>query len=81
MHALVGPIASGIISAFVAAIGVYAGITNRLTRLETLIDNLREETAKHNQVIERTFKLEADTKTLWKRNDELTSRIERLEQK
>ena len=81
MQALVGPIASGVISAFVAAIGVYVAITNRLTRLETLIDSLREETAKHNQVIERTFKLEADSKTSWKRYDELTSRVERLEQR
>jgi len=81
MQALVGPIASGVISAFVAAVGVYVAITNRLTRLETLIDSLREETAKHNQVIERTFKLEADSKTSWKRYDELSSRVERLEQR
>lgn len=80
MQALVGPIASGVVSALLAAVGVYVAITNRLTRLETLIDNLREETQKHNQVIERTFTLEADNRSLWKRYDELTARVERLEQ-
>ena len=79
MEVFVAPIASGIVSAIVAAFGVYVAITNRLTRLETLIDQLREETAKHNEVIERTYKLEADNATIWKRHDELTGRVERLE--
>lgn len=81
MQALIGPIVSGVISALIAAVGVYVAIVTRLTRLETMIDNLREETAKHNQVIERTYKLEADSATSWKRYDELTARIERLESK
>lgn len=81
MQALIGPIASGIIGAIISAFGVYVAITNRLTKLETMIDQLREETAKHNQVIERTYRLEADSATAWKRYDELTSRVERLESK
>lgn len=81
MQALIAPIASGVVSALLAAVGVYVAITNRLTRLETLIDNLREETAKHNAVVERTYKLEADSATSWKRYDELTARVERLESK
>jgi hypothetical protein len=81
MQALIAPIASGVVSALLAAVGVYVAITNRLTRLETLIDSLREETAKHNAVVERTFKLEADSATSWKRYDELTARVERLESK
>lgn len=79
MQALIAPIASGVVSALLAAVGVYVAITNRLTRLETLIDNLREETKKHNEVVERTYKLEADSATSWKRYDELTARVERLE--
>ena len=81
MQALIGPIASGVISALIATIGVYVAMTNRLTRLETLIDQLRAETAKHNEVIERTYRLEADMTTSWKRYDELTGRVERLEQR
>lgn len=81
MQSLIGPIASGIISALIATIGVYVAMTNRLTRLETLIDQLRAETEKHNQILERTYRLEADMATSWKRYDELTGRIERLESK
>lgn len=79
MEVFIAPIASGIVSAIVAAFGVYVAITNRLTKLETLIDQLRDEVEKHNQMVERTYKLEADSETSWKRYDELTARVERLE--
>lgn len=80
MQALIGPIASGIIGAIISAFGVYVAITNRLTRTETLIEQLSERVDKHNDIIERTYKLEADSATSWKRYDELTARVERLEQ-
>lgn len=73
MQALIGPIASGAISALVAAFGVYVAITNRLTRIETMIEQLREDVEKHNRMVERTYKLEADSALL-------TERVERLEQ-
>ena len=79
MQSLVGPVASGIIGAIISAFGVYVAITNRLTRLETLIGQLREDVEKHNSIVERTYKLEADSKTSWKRYDELTGRVERVE--
>ncbi len=79
MQSLIGPIASGIIGAIISAFGVYVAITNRLTRTETLIEQLSERVDKHNDIIERTYKLEADSATSWKRYDELTARIERLE--
>lgn len=79
MEVFLAPIASGIVGAFISAFGVYVAITNRLTRLETLIDQLRDEVEKHNAVVERTYKLEADSATIWKRHDELTGRVERLE--
>lgn len=80
MQSLIGPIASGIIGAIISAFGVYVAITNRLTRTETLIEQLSERVDKHNEIIERTYKLEADSATSWKRYDELTARVERLEQ-
>lgn len=79
MEVFVAPIASGIVSALIAAVGVYVAIVTRLTRLETLVAQLRDETKKHNEVVERTYKLEADSATSWKRYDELTARVERLE--
>lgn len=64
---LVGPVLTAVITAG----GVYAAITNRLTRLETLIEQLKAETEKHNQVVERTFKLESDVNNLYHRYDDL----------
>lgn len=59
MEVFLAPIASGIVGAIVSAFGVYVAITNRLTRLETMIDQLRMDVEKHNSMIERTYKLEA----------------------
>ena len=59
MQALIAPIASGIVGAIISAFGVYVAITNRLTRIETLIDQLRQDVEKHNTIVERTYKLEA----------------------
>ena len=64
---LIGPVLTAVITAG----GVYAAITNRLTRLETLIEQLKAETEKHNQVMERTFKLESDVNNLYHRYDDL----------
>ena len=60
MEAFIAPIASGIVGAIISAFGVYVAITNRLTKLETLIDQLRDEVERHNAIVERTYKLEAD---------------------
>lgn len=79
MESLIGPIASGIVSAIVAAFGCYVAMTNRLTRLETMIESLTKETEKHNQVIERTYKMESDLATSFKRLDEIRARVDRLE--
>jgi len=74
MQALIGPIASGIISAFIATVGVYVAMMTRLTRLETLMEQLKDEVEKHNQMVERTYKLESDSAAL-------TARVERLEER
>lgn len=79
MEYLIAPMASGIISAIVAAFGVYVAITNRLTRLETLIEELRKDVEKHNDVVGRTFKMESDLRTAFKHLDDQRERISRLE--
>lgn len=79
MTTLIVPIVSALVSAASAAGGVYVAITNRLSVLETKMDALSDKVEKHNSVIERTYKLETDAVTAWKRHDELADRVERLE--
>ena len=76
---LVIPIASAVMSSVLAACGTYVAISNRLSVLETKMDGLSTKVEKHNSVIERTYKLETDAATAWKRHDELAERVERLE--
>lgn len=76
---LVIPIASAVLSAVFAACGTYVAISNRLSVLETKMDGLSTKVEKHNSAIERTYKLETDAATAWKRHDELAKRVERLE--
>lgn len=55
----------GTIVSIVIAVGAtYAAISSRLTKLETLIAELRRDVEKHNGVIERTYGLEADMKAM-----------------
>lgn len=79
MTTLIVPIVSALVSAASAAGGVYVAITNRLSVLETKMDALSDKVEKHNSVIERTYKLETNAATAWKRHDELADRVERLE--
>ena len=55
---LIAPICSGLVGAVFSAVGVYVAITNRLTKTETLISELSARVEKHNNVIERTYRLE-----------------------
>lgn len=77
--ALIVPIASALLSAMCAAVGVYVAVIKRLSVLETKMDVLSANVDKHNSVIERTYRLETDAVTAWKRHDELADRVERLE--
>lgn len=79
MTTLIVPIVSALVPAASVAGGVYVAITNRLSVLETKMDALSDKVEKHNSVIERTYKLETNAATAWKRHDELADRVERLE--
>ena len=59
MSIFITPIVGGFVGAVFSAVGVYVAITNRLTKTETLIEELSARVEKHNQIIERTYKLEA----------------------
>ena len=43
------------------------------------MDGLSTKVEKHNSVVERTYRLETDAATAWKRHDELAELVERLE--
>lgn len=63
----VGPIASAIM----AFAGSYLAFTNRLTRLETMIEVLSKRVEEHNHVKDRTTRLEAEVDNLYHRYDDL----------
>lgn len=67
------PYIGAIVTAIIAVGGVYAAISSRLARTEAMIENLHKEVEKHNKVVERTFKLEADVDNLYHRYDEIRS--------
>lgn len=51
----------------------------KLAGLSEKTDGLAGKVEKHNSVVERTFKLENDAATAWRRHDELAQRVDRLE--
>ena len=76
--------------AIVGAVGIIAAILSRrnerdtetidrLVRLETKVDMLCEDVQKHNNLVERTYKVESDLNTAFKHIDQQRGRIERLE--
>lgn len=73
------PFVGPVLTALITLVGVYATMSRQLAVLETEIKNLREQVEKHNRVVERTFKMESDLNTAFKRIDEHRERIERLE--
>lgn len=70
-----------VIGAAPALIVAIIGIVSNTKLVGYKIDVLEKKVEKHNQVIERTYKLESDMATSWKRYDDMADRIERLEQR
>lgn len=77
---------SPIVSALIAVFGAYAATKkaseerernyeDSIARLEVKLDMLSNTVEKHNSIIERTYKLESDVKTAFKRIDELRDDI------
>lgn len=56
LSVFIGPV----ISAICAFVGSYFAFSTRLTRVETKMDALSEEVRKHNGVVERMYKAEAE---------------------
>jgi len=53
-----------IVTVIIAFGATYAAFAARLTKLETLIEDLRRDVEKHNSVIERTYALEGEVKAI-----------------
>ena len=68
----------GIIPALLVAV-ISIVSNNQIVKVK--IEELEKKVDKHNQVIERTYKLESDVKTVFTKIDEERTRIERLENK
>lgn len=67
----ISPYIGTIATVIIAFGGLYAAISSRLTRTETMIESLGKTVDKHNEVIERTYKLETEVDNLYHRYDEL----------
>lgn len=61
-------------TALVAIVSVV--MQNRLSNFK--IDELKAQVEKHNQVVERTYKLESDMSTVWKRYDDMKADIQEV---
>lgn len=66
----------GIIPTIVVA--VFSIVSNNAI-VKVKIEELEKKVDKHNQIVERTYKLESDVKTAFTKIDEERGRIERLE--
>ena len=69
------PYVGTIVTVIIAVGSVYAAIASRLTRLETKIETLTQTTEKHNNVIERTYKLETEVSNIYHRIDEMKENL------
>ena len=68
-------------TALLTGLGVYVGMSNQVVAIRTELANLTKQVEKHNSTVERTYKLESDTSTMWRRLDELRGELERVESK
>ena len=65
LTSFIAPVLSGLITALISGFSVYVTLEKKIAVIETKIDNLRDEVNKHNSVVERTFRLEEQVKTLF----------------
>ena len=86
------PFISSIVTIVIAIVGGYVAMKNannanftelkvQIASLSTQLTDLKADVEKHNQVVERTYRVETDLHTAFKRIDELKERDEKLEQK
>lgn len=79
LASFIPPLISACFTAFVTGVTVYVSLSNRLSVTETKIDVLNKRVEKHNQVLERTYILERDCKTVFNTIGEMKEDIHSLE--
>ena len=86
------PYIGSIVTVIVAIVGGYVAMKNannekfnalsvQIAALSQQVADLKEDVEKHNGAVERTYKLELDMHTAFKRIDELKTKDEKLEAK
>lgn len=70
-----------VLTALLTGASIYVGISEQIAIIKTEIKNLTQQVEKHNSVVERTFKIESDNATMWRRLDELRDEVEKLREK
>lgn len=81
MTSLLPTILSAVITAVVSAVSVYVSLNSRIAVIETKIDTLSKRVEKHNNMVERTYILERDVKTLFNQLEDIKQDIHNLEQR
>ena len=83
-----GPIVTIVIAVVTAYVATNAANNRKFEEIKVqnaeqtaMLKALKEQVEKHNQVVERTFKLETEMSTAFRRIDELRERDEHIETK
>ena len=74
-----GEFFSGILSLLASLVGTFGGIITSTKLTNYQINELKKRVDKHNNVIERTYKLEEHCKYVDERIDKLESEVENYE--
>ena len=86
------PYISPVVTVIVAIVGAYIAMKNannakfeqlstQIASLTVKVDSIKEDVERHNSIVERTYKLESDVHTAFKRIDDLKETDKRLEDK
>lgn len=73
----IADIAGPCVSALCAFGGSWLAFSTRLTRVETKVDALSDRVEKHNNVVERTSKLETDVTNIYHKISDVNDDIHR----
>lgn len=79
MEPITQTILSGAITAALGAFTCYVAMTNRLTKLETLLDQLSETVKSINDMGLRIARIESDIKSAFSSINDVKHRIDKLE--
>lgn len=69
------------VTVIIAVAASWMGFSTRIAKLEAMLAELKGDVEKHNQVVERTYHLESNAQTAWKRHDELAERVDKIEER